>query len=98
MVELYIKDRVKNVVKGIQKSDKKSAYIPYLDNIETTLMKIFIKSPEKSNKSGIFLLNGLLSVFSSTLSYDRIVKVIYQEVKYPRERGSLLGKIHWKGL
>jgi len=76
--------------KGIQKSGKKSALIPYLDNIEITSIKIFAKSPEKSNKSSIFLVNRLFSVFGSSLIYDRIVKVVCLGVKYPRERGSLL--------
>ena len=62
-----------NEPKGMQKSDKKSAYIPYLDNIETTLTKIFVKMPEKSNKSSIFLLNRLLSLYGSILSFDRIL-------------------------
>ena len=50
-----------------------SAYIPYLDNIETTLMKIFVKTTEISGKISIFLLNGLFSLSGSTLSYDRIL-------------------------
>ena len=62
-----------NEPKGMQKSDKKSAYIPYLDNIEITLMKIFVKTTEISGKIGIFLVNGLLSVIDSTLAYDRIL-------------------------
>ena len=62
-----------NKPKGMQKSEKKSAYIPYLDNIETTLMKIFVKSTEISGKSSIFLVNGLLSLINSTLCYDRIL-------------------------
>lgn len=36
--------------KGMQKSDKKSAYIPYLDNIEITSIKIFAKTTEISGK------------------------------------------------
>ena len=70
-----------------------SAYIPYLDNIEITLMKIFVKSTEISGKIAIFFLNGLLSLINSTLNCDRILKVIHNGVKYPRERGSLLENI-----
>ena len=66
------------------------ALIPYLDNIETTSIKIFLEMPIKSAKSALFLVNRFLSVFSSTLSYNRIVKVVCQGVNYPRERGSLL--------
>ena len=83
-----------NRPKGMQKSDKKSAYIPYLDNIETTSIKIFVKTTEISGKSGIFFLNGFLSVIGSTFSYDRILEVVCRGVKYSRERGSLLNKIH----
>ena len=64
-----------NKPKGMQKSDKKSAYIPYLDNIGTTLMKIFVKTTEILGKIGIFLLNGFLSVIDSTLIYVRILNV-----------------------
>jgi len=56
-----------------------SAYIPYLDNIEITLMKIFVKSTEISGKIAIFFLNGLLSLINSTLSYDRILIGIKKE-------------------
>ena len=68
-----------NKPKGMQKSEKKSAYIPYLDNIEITLMKIFVKSTEISGKSSIFFLNGLFSLSDSTLSYDRILVGIKKE-------------------
>jgi len=50
-------------------------FIPYLDNIEITSIKIFAETPEISGKSGIFFLNGLLSVVGLTLSYDRILNV-----------------------
>ena len=59
--------------KGMQKSDKKSAYIPYLDNIEITLMKIFAETPEKSSFYALFTYNRLLSVVGLTLTYDRIL-------------------------
>ena len=52
-----------------------SAYIPYLDNIETTVTKIFFKTTEISGKISIFLVNGLLSVIGSTLAYVRILNV-----------------------
>jgi len=67
--------------KGIQKSGKKSALIPYLDNIETTLMKIFAETPIKSGKSGdlrynrnyLFNLISLISlVVFGVLYCDRI--------------------------
>ena len=70
-----------------------SAYIPYLDNIEITLMKIFVKSTEISGKIKDLWYNGLLSLINSTLNCDRILKVIHNGVKYPRERGSLLENI-----
>jgi len=63
-----------NEPKGIQKSDKKLAYIPYLDNIEITSIKIFIKTTEISGKSGIFFLNGLFSVVGSSLIYSNLRK------------------------
>jgi len=59
--------------KGIQKSGKKPALIPYLDNIEITLMKIFAKSPEKSNKSCIFLVNRFYSLCVIELLYFEVV-------------------------
>jgi len=62
------------------------AYIPYLDNIETTLMKIFVKSPIKSARRTLFLLNGLLSLFGSILGYDRILRLVKKE-----RWGSLFG-------
>ena len=79
-----------NRPKGMQKSDKKSAYIPYLDNIETTLMKIFVKTTEISGKIKDLWYNRLLSVCNSTLYCDKILKVVYRGIKHPRERGSLL--------
>jgi len=80
--------------KGMQKSDKKSAYIPYLDNIEITLMKIFVKTTEISGKSGIFLVNRLFSVVGSTSVCDRILVI-----KVKREMGvSLGGKNKYKEL
>jgi len=75
-----------NEQKGMQKSDKKSALIPYLDNIETTLMKIFLEMPIKSAKSALFLVNRFLSLFGSTLSYDRILRLVKKE-----RWGSLFG-------
>ena len=78
-----------NKPKGMQKSDKKSALIPYLDNIEITVTKIFVKTTEILGKSDIFFLNGLLSICGSTLYYDKILKVIHKGVKYPREGVSL---------
>ena len=62
-----------NKPKGMQKSDKKSAYIPYLDNIEITSIKIFVKTTEILGKISIFLLNGFLSVIDSTSIYVRIL-------------------------
>ena len=62
-----------NKPKGMQKSDKKSVLIPYLDNIEITVTKIFIKTTEILGKSDIFFLNRLLSLINSTLCYDRIL-------------------------
>ena len=62
-----------NKPKEMQKSDKKSAYIPYLDNIEITLMKIFVKTTEISGKIKDLWYNRLLSVIDSTLAYDRIL-------------------------
>jgi len=82
-----------NASKRAKKSDKELAFIPYLDNIETTLMKIFLEMPIKSVKIKDLWYNRLLSVYCSTLSYDRIVKVIFLGVKYPREKGSLLENI-----
>ncbi len=63
----------------MKKSEKKTALIPYLDNIEITLMKIFVKSPEKSNKSSIISLNGLLSVSGLTLIFDTILGGVKQQ-------------------
>ena len=71
MVELYIKDRVKNVVKEIQKSDKKSSYIPYLDNIETTSIGKMLIKPE-------FM--GVLVV----LKVEQIVECIWLNLRYGR--------------
>ena len=68
-----------NRPKGMQKSDKKSAYIPYLDNIETTLMKIFVKTTEISGKIKDLWYNRLLSLVNSTFSYDRILIGIKKE-------------------
>ena len=66
--------------KEMQKSDKKSALIPYLDNIEITSIKIFVKTTEISGKIEDLWYNRLLSVFDSTLSCDRIlVASHYQE-------------------
>jgi len=59
--------------KGMQKSDKKSALIPYLDNIEITSIKIFAKTPEIWGKIKDLLYNGFFSVVGSTLIYDRIL-------------------------
>ena len=50
-----------------------SAYIPYLDNIEITLMKIFVKTTEISGKIKDLWYNRLLSLVNSTFSYDRIL-------------------------
>ena len=68
--------------KGMQKSDKKSAYIPYLDNIEITSIKIFAKTTEISGKSGIFFLNGLLSVFGSSFNCDRILFASHYQERF----------------
>ena len=62
-----------NKPKGMQKSEKKSAYIPYLDNIETTVTKIFVKSTEISGKIKDLFYNGLFSVVGSILGYVRIL-------------------------
>ena len=51
----------------------KSLYIPYLDNIEITSIKIFVKSTEISGKIKDLFYNGLLSLINSTLCYDRIL-------------------------
>ena len=56
-----------------------SAYIPYLDNIEITLMKIFVKSTEISGKIKDLWYNGLFSLINSTLSYDRILIQVKKE-------------------
>jgi len=68
-----------NKPKGMQKSDKKSAYIPYLDNIEITSIKIFVKTTEISGKIKDLRYNRLLSWFNSTFSYDRILIGIKKE-------------------
>ena len=67
----------------------KSLYIPYLDNIETTSIKIFVKTTEISGKSDIFLVNRLLSVIDSTLAYVRILNVS----KIQERLGVSLGKV-----
>ena len=67
--------RTKNTRENKQKNKQKDVkfllFIPYLDNIETTLMKIFAETTINMVKSGNFLLNRLLSGFDSTLSYGR---------------------------
>jgi len=68
-----------NKPKGMQKSDKKSAYIPYLDNIEITSIKIFVKTTEISGKIKDLWYNRLLSLVNSTFSYDRILIGIKKE-------------------
>lgn len=69
-----------------------------LDNIlEITLMKIFNKTPEKSAKTPLFLLNRFLSGYNSTLFFGRIWNYVFFGGKNSRERGSLLKeffKIH----
>ena len=67
------KIKLKISQKLVSKVSQKSIYIPYLDNIEITLMKIFVKTTEISGKISIFFLNGFLSVIDSTLAYDRIL-------------------------
>ena len=66
----------------------KSLYIPYLDNIEITLMKIFVKSTEISGKIKDLFYNGLLSLINSTLSYDRILNAS----KFQERLGVSLGE------
>ena len=83
-----------NKPKEMQKSDKKSAYIPYLDNIEITSIKIFAKTTEISGKSGIFFLNGLFSLINSTLICDRILIGIRKESL----RELSLNTITWRSL
>ncbi len=68
--------------KEMQKSDKKSAYIPYLDNIEITLMKIFAKTTEISGKIEDLWYNRLLSVFGSTLICDRILFASHYQERF----------------
>ena len=87
------KSRRGNKQKGMQKGVLKSALIPYLDNIEITSIEIFNKTTEILGKSGIFLLNGFLSVYNSTLLFGRIWSYVFLGGKNSRERGSLLREI-----
>jgi len=73
---------------------KKYALIPYLDNIEITSIKIFLKTTEISGKSGIFFLNGLFSVVGSTLIYDTILSGVKQQERLGVSLGiSYLGDV-----
>ena len=71
-----------NKPKGMQKSDKKSAYIPYIYNIEITSIKIFAKTTEISGKSIIFFLNRLLSAFGSIFNCDRILFASHYQERF----------------
>jgi len=66
------------------KSIQKNVSIPYLDNIEITLMKIFNEMSNLWGLNALFLVNGFLSVVGSTLIYDRILNVVKE-----REIGGL---------
>jgi len=84
----------------MKKSVKKTALIPYLDNIEITLMKIFNKTTEISGKIDIFFYNRFLSDLRSTLNCDRILNGVKQQ---ERNGGFFLdlmqrGYINAKGL
>jgi len=65
--------------KGMQKSDKKSALIPYLDNIEITLIKIFAKTPEIWGKIKDLLYNRNYSLFIIELLY---IYCIFDYINY----------------
>jgi len=67
------KIKLKISQKLVSKVSQKSIYIPYLDNIEITLMKIFVKTTEISGKIKDLWYNRLLSLVNSTFSYDRIL-------------------------
>ena len=77
----------------IQKSIQKNVFIPYLDNIEITLMKIFNEMSNFWGLNALFFLNGFLSVIGSTLFYDRILNTIE---KREIEGLSLSIKLHWE--
>jgi hypothetical protein len=72
-------DKPKGMQKGGQKSAYEKLFIPYLDNIEITLMKIFAKMPDIALFFRVFLLNGFLSLFGSILNYDRILSGVKQQ-------------------
>ena len=69
----------------MQKSDKKSVYIPYFNNIEITSIKIFAETPEISGKSEDFFYNRNYSkclvslIVFCFLSYVKILIGIKRE-------------------
>ena len=63
--------------KRMQKNVNFFALIPYLDNIEITSIEIFNKTPEKSAKTPLFLLNRFLSGYNSTLFFGRIWNYVF---------------------
>jgi hypothetical protein len=77
----FIKNTRGDKQKRMQKNVNFFALIPYLDNIEITSIEIFNKTPEKSAKTPLFLLNGFLSVFNSTLFFGRIWNYVFFGVK-----------------
>ena len=76
--------------KGIQKSVKKPALIPYFNNIEITSIKIFAETPEISGKSAIFFLNRNYSKCIIELLYFVVVVKLGGLIQ---ERGFLLENI-----
>jgi len=80
-------DKPKGMQKGGQKSAYEKLFIPYLDNIEITLMNFFAKMPDIALFFRVFLLNGFLSLFGSTFVYVRIVLGKIKGVKQQERLG-----------
>ena len=69
----YVLLAVENVGIRSHTASRKQVYIPYLDNIEITSIKIFLKTTEISGKIKDLWYNRLFSVVGSSLIYDRIL-------------------------
>jgi hypothetical protein len=63
--------------------------IPYFNTIETTLIKIFNETTEKSGKTPFFVYNGFLSMFDSTLFFGRICYDFFLKAKNQERFNSL---------